>query len=357
MKKAAIITGIISTVMIVLGSLFKIQHWPGAGLLIVFGVMIHVLAFLPLWMIFRIKETQGGAGKAAVITGFLVLFIFYIGLLFKVQHWPGAGPFFVLAVLLAVLAFFPLILINLKKERERPLWFLPTLFIAAPVVMLLLAKNISRATVDSYRVVSRSLNDVPAQLVKSSNIFYTKLQALYAMNPEAARSYHEKASLLRKSSDNLALYIRSVRANLISNAEHIPYEIADTLPVYYISTLDNYDIPTWSMIGSDPANPNTGQYSATELKMKIDSYRKSVIDLLGDTAANKLKHLGPQTNDVYLYNYGWAETWETANFYALPLGGVLNVLEGLEVEVRNTELAVVNALTLQAADQLPVTIK
>lgn len=352
MKKAVLITGLISTIMIVLGALFKIQHWPGAGPLIVFGVMIHVLAFLPLWMIFRVRETQGGLGKAVVVAEFLVLFVFYIGILFKVQHWPGASPFIVLSVLLAAFVFTPLLLINFKKERERQLWFLPTLFIVAPVIMIMLAKNIGRSALDSFISVDHSLSGLSMQINSNSEIFYEKVRALESMDPGKMKPVYEKALKLRKVSDELHEYIYDLRSHLVSNVQMVEPEVADTLKVADMYHRDNYDIPTWILIGSDPANPSEGRFSAGELKSKIEAYREMLIELIGNREATK--NIGLSTTGKAMEGYGVIESWETSRFYSLPLGAVVNALDALDIEVRNAELTAIHELSSQAAELLPV---
>jgi len=47
MKKIAFVSGALSFSLVALGILFKIQHWPGASILLVLGLGINALIFIP----------------------------------------------------------------------------------------------------------------------------------------------------------------------------------------------------------------------------------------------------------------------------------------------------------------------
>jgi hypothetical protein len=48
MKLTAFISGALSFALIPIGVLFKIMHWPGAGIIITVGIGIFSLIFIPL---------------------------------------------------------------------------------------------------------------------------------------------------------------------------------------------------------------------------------------------------------------------------------------------------------------------
>ena len=48
MKKLAFITGALSFSLSALGTLFKIVHWPGANILLVIGIGLFSLIFVPV---------------------------------------------------------------------------------------------------------------------------------------------------------------------------------------------------------------------------------------------------------------------------------------------------------------------
>lgn len=58
MKKVAFISGAISGSLTALGLLFKIQHWPGASLLLVLGFGIGALVFIPSFAKYKYDQNN-----------------------------------------------------------------------------------------------------------------------------------------------------------------------------------------------------------------------------------------------------------------------------------------------------------
>ena len=52
------ISGYVSSMLILIGSFFKFQHWPGANVMIVVGVFFLATLFLPLLFILKFKSTE-----------------------------------------------------------------------------------------------------------------------------------------------------------------------------------------------------------------------------------------------------------------------------------------------------------
>ena len=47
MKKLIYISGIIAAIVLTIGTSFKIQHWPGAGILLTISITFFTLFFIP----------------------------------------------------------------------------------------------------------------------------------------------------------------------------------------------------------------------------------------------------------------------------------------------------------------------
>ena len=59
MRRTMHITGIIAAVLLLSATIFKIQHWPGAGMLYVLGATSLCFIFMPIFLTVRIKEKIG----------------------------------------------------------------------------------------------------------------------------------------------------------------------------------------------------------------------------------------------------------------------------------------------------------
>lgn len=56
MKKTMFILGYIAVSLITTGLLFKLQHWPGASIMLVFGIGLLNFGFLPMYFYGRYKQ-------------------------------------------------------------------------------------------------------------------------------------------------------------------------------------------------------------------------------------------------------------------------------------------------------------
>lgn len=58
MRLATYISGTLSVMFVIMGVLFKIQHWPGAQKILAVGLGIFGLIFVPVYAIYRYKKTK-----------------------------------------------------------------------------------------------------------------------------------------------------------------------------------------------------------------------------------------------------------------------------------------------------------
>ncbi len=128
MKNTMKVSGIVGTIMIGFAALFKIQHWPLAGMLLTLGTLILAFIFMPSALGALWKETHNRKRLFLFISGFFAGMFFIIGTLFKVQHWPGAGIVINLAALSGILLFIPALmadrLADSDKKVKRPVYIL-----------------------------------------------------------------------------------------------------------------------------------------------------------------------------------------------------------------------------------------
>lgn len=119
MKNIMKISAITGTVLFGFAALFKIMHWPGAGIMMTLAALIVALIFLPSALGVLWKETRSSNSLFLLISSFLTGFFFVSGTLFKIQHWPGAGLILIIAVLSAILLFIPALLSTVMRDEER----------------------------------------------------------------------------------------------------------------------------------------------------------------------------------------------------------------------------------------------
>ena len=100
---------IVLTFLIILGLLFKNQHYPFAGLIMTLSILLSEVFLLILaFRAFRIKDNK--YMSLLIFSCCLVLAATYMSFIWKIQHWPGAGAFsmimlpaFIIATLIILL--------------------------------------------------------------------------------------------------------------------------------------------------------------------------------------------------------------------------------------------------------------
>src|SRR5674476_606219 len=119
MKNAMKISGVAGTILFGFAAMFKIQHWPGAGIMMTLGALILVFVFLPSALSVLWKETHNRKKLFMFISAFLTGACFIVGTLFKIQHWPGAGYILTLGTLSGLLLFIPSLLVDRLNDQEN----------------------------------------------------------------------------------------------------------------------------------------------------------------------------------------------------------------------------------------------
>jgi hypothetical protein len=118
MKNLMKISGVAGTVLFGFAALFKVQHWPMAGVMMTLGALILVLAFLPSALVVLWKETHNSRRLFLFVSAFLTGASLIAGTLFKIQHWPFAGTILTLGTAIGVFFFMPALLINRLNDPE-----------------------------------------------------------------------------------------------------------------------------------------------------------------------------------------------------------------------------------------------
>ena len=119
-----------------IGILFRLEHWPLAGTLITVGLVGFALIFLP--MLYIQKSKQAGANNLMNSAGVLGLALFALGMLTKIQHWPGQTFLFIPGAALIFLIYFPMYMMNKTIPDEKKINYLRDTFFAIIIGCLIL---------------------------------------------------------------------------------------------------------------------------------------------------------------------------------------------------------------------------
>jgi hypothetical protein len=156
MKQKIYILGVISAIIISTGIILKVEHWPMAQIFLAAGILLLVLIFFPAALINSYKAEGSKQNILLYIVTFITCFVVFTGMLFKIQHWPFAGIALLIALPFPYIVFLPVFLTVTSKNKNFNIYntvFVLLLLALNSVFSCLLALNVSKEVVeDSYNL-------------------------------------------------------------------------------------------------------------------------------------------------------------------------------------------------------------
>ena len=156
MKQKLYILGVITAMIISTGAILKVNHLAGAAILLTTGTLILVLLFLPLALINNYKAEGSSQNRLLYIVTWITCFVVFTAMLYKIMHWPHAGIALLIALPFPYIVFLPVFLMVTSKNKNFNIYntvFVLILLALNSVFSALLALNVSKYTVnDSYNI-------------------------------------------------------------------------------------------------------------------------------------------------------------------------------------------------------------
>jgi hypothetical protein len=343
------ITGWIVVVLAITGSFFKIQHWPGSGPFIILTNMVFLLFYLPFWLG---QAWHDKKERIFIVLQFLFTFLFSLSSTFKIMHWPGGSLFYNLLFLGGIFVLLPVSAIKLfrfAKTSVSKFNNLVLLFFLITYMQTSLMRN-SETNVGAGAISFSSL-----QAEKSYKTVSSKSKHLYMafdqLGDKEQNGYYKKAQQLKTYADSIEKYLHAFKVNIIRQVEQRDDIDADTISIAEVRRRTESKIPTAILVGDDPETPIKGRFSGTELKSVIDTYRDSVIKYADDGNRSFIASGINLNTDDSKNEEGEDRNWITENFYNLPTITVLITLTNIETEVKNAETQVLTNLLNNASHE------
>lgn len=213
MKKIMIISGTFSAFTVLIGSLFKVMHWPGAALLFVLAIALFSFIFLPILSVIRIKEHTKTNDKIVIIAAAIFGSAISLAILFKVMHWPFATLLWTSALAILFFIFLPIYFFGgIRNPETKTNTIVSSILILIAGGLLFLITNlrgshafdeaISNADeqlIENYQLLSQyKPNDTLANQQLNENA--TQLCAnIEALKDQLIKSVNEDVNALKES--------------------------------------------------------------------------------------------------------------------------------------------------------------
>lgn len=320
MKKFIYFLGILCSNLILFGSLFKVQHWPAANMLLIAGLLICCILFLPLALYSSYQNQEEKKYGILYVVSFLVFFTGLMGSLFKIEHWPGAGIFLLIGIPLPFILFLPVYLYQTRKIKNiSSNSFLGIVFglIFLAVYGVLLSLNVSKNILDKI----------------SNNIRIHEQDIAFIEGKMKPSNVNEKIS---RDADSLCIFIDEIRCSLLSASGNVSCEGNLLSSQYFSSSLANADdkeISTKILFSSEKGNiPDL-------LENKLSDFREN---LLKNESSNKafeslIKKLFNTSAIVSQDDPSSSIRWQEREFKNRELIIVLNTLSRIKRNIRLVE--------------------
>lgn len=310
------------------GVLFKVQHWPGAGLLITIGIAATVVLFLPTLLYVKIKDAVKKDLNPVLTIGIISGMIYITGLLFKIMHWPGAGLMFFVGALLFVVIFLPYYTVKVYKEDKHVsfkfifllvgvLWFILT----TTLFNLKISRDVMADFIDNHE----NLTMLNRQMTKANADLY--------LLAERTVDDMNKLKEIQNQTNQLVEYIDELKSDLvIFSTADASLSSMDNQKITIEQIADNTDSrkPSIFMCGEKPNG------KAYELKSKLLNYKSYIKELVDDEEIieriDKLLDL-----DVPADSPPDFKGWEDYYFRNVILITTLDILTNYQLRIKLTE--------------------
>jgi gliding motility-associated protein GldM len=222
------------------------------------------------------------------------------------------------------------------------------------VLTCLLALNVSRDILKGFVTVNESLERSNNSL-KVSNEQMLEAFKKAANETWSAKGYYTKAVESRKLTSETVAYIEKMKTKLIAITEKVDWSVADTMQLKFVDKMDDFDTPTYQLIGSDETKLTEGEFSAKELRGKLEMLQGNLQLILDSMQKNSSTQLLEKDYQALRTKIGLMKpidtnekeddmtvTWEIKNFYHLPLAAVVTNLSKMESDIKNLETEIIN---------------
>ncbi len=326
MKKLAAISGLLGGFLTVFATVFKLLHWPGANIMLVNGIALIVLLFLPTMIYVQFKQTEGVWSKVTTVVGLITAIAMGIATLFKVLHWPGASVLIYGSSILLGMFFMPLYFVRTYRIAENKLFRSSiVIVIFAGIFLFIGLTQLGGGKIFSGGFLAIMERTYHMQETMSGN------NAQYANQiDEKAQSSSEKIAEMRSKANELYLHLDDLQYQLIAATNGISVEAARNASPEKIN---------W-MAGPKEINQvlfaEEGNWTVKMLRQKMADYQAFALTQY-PVANQELVSDNLSFTTLESWEAKQNQSWEAANFANRPLFFVVSYLDLVKTETRHIE--------------------
>ena len=239
------------------------------------------------------------------------------------------------------------------------------------VLTALLALNVSKEILDAFILMDTGLRKTEMTLTAKNNDTMGAFASKMAANPEKTKPFNTAAKEVEKRSDELLEYIEVLKARTITvshkanslnfgegyeeymlEGKTVALDAKNEEGDAYVTTKDENQENTSLLVGSNPQDPHTKEWSAYELKTKLVEFGDYLKTIQFKEVTGKSWTVPPALQQSIEQTFTYDDVqdgelvskWETKNFYHNPLAAIVPLMTKLQVDVQNAEADMLSTL-------------
>lgn len=271
MKNTLKISGMTAGALTLLGAMLKTFHLPGANICMLLGGALFSLVFLPLMIVLKFRDEEKTTDKLVLSMGLLIGMFAFVGIQFKLLHWPYANFLMRWSTTAFIFGYIPLYFITrIRRPELRFNTIVNSVLMMACGGMLYGLYNLkSTQEINEKLMAGQVYLDGSVDILRTSN-------EVALQNPEVSHSPY--AECARQT----LTFLDSCKIHLIMAVEQIPVsEAAMFDPRALNSPLDT------DRAGRFLQNPEQ-PFGAASLMKELTRYNEKVVELFGPETEKRL---------------------------------------------------------------------
>lgn len=231
------------------------------------------------------------------------------------------------------------------------------------VLTAMLALNVSKQILQGYLSVNESLEKSKKNIAENNARVTQAFEATIQGN-QAAAPYYKEALAAQKDIEEVFKYLDLVKGNMVRAVLGLDESVkvlGDTINLRNApqkDKIDDYDMPTTVLLGSDETNLKTGPLTAAELRDNLNKLHDKLVAQLDKMQKTDGLHLLQTDYDNLKKKYGIIKptdsgreedgikfTWALDNFYHLPMAAVFVNLNKMQADLQNVEAEILQVFS------------
>ncbi len=212
------------------------------------------------------------------------------------------------------------------------------------VLMAMLALNVSSEVLNAFAVLDSGLTGTKHTLEQTNKQIMDDFSSQYEVNKKKVGVWMDKATKVTEEANEIVEFIQEKKIEILKAANEDPaiYEDPHHIHTDLIKAKDNNEPPARIMIG------DMDDKGGAELKKKLEDFKEEILtNIFNEDVSDETRETvetSLATDPGKDHKSGEEIPWTRANFEHLPMSGVLSILSGLQINVRNAEAETIRYL-------------